>query len=245
VRGDVEAVNTNGGGGNDELTVAPGLPNLLVAANGESGDDKLTGSDEPDTFLGGSGSDTLTGGGGSDLLDGEGDNDHLFSRDGTGDLVRGGAGTDSAQTDSTTVDAVSGVEALDAPAAGGGDPAGGDTRALLPQVGRITVARSGRSFVAHVPLSCPLAEAGGCRTTVTLETAKAVRLGKVRAVLVLGSKTVSLKPGQQTIVSVRLAGAAAVAKHGKLAVRVREASSDASGNLAARSLRVGLRIPRR
>jgi hypothetical protein len=105
--------------------------------------------------------------------------------------------------------------------------------------------RSGHSFVARVPLSCPMAEAGGCRTTVTLETAKAVRLGKVRAVLVLGSKTVSLRPGEQKTVSIRLAGGAALAKHGKLAARLREASSDSAGNLAARSLRVGLRIPRR
>jgi Ca2+-binding RTX toxin-like protein len=245
VRDDVEAVNTNGGGGNDELTVEPGIQNLLVAADGDSGDDKLIGSGEPDTFLGGSGSDTIDGGGGSDLIDGEQDNDHLFSRDGTGDLVRGGAGFDTAQTDSTTVDAVSGIEALDAPAAGAADPAAGDTRALLPQIGSIKVTRSGRSLVARVSLSCPMAEAGGCRTTVTIETAKAVRLGKVRAVLVLGSKTVALRPGQQTTVSVRLAGAGSLAKHGKLAARVREASSDAAGNLAARSLKVGLRIPHR
>jgi hypothetical protein len=244
VRSDVEAVSTNGGGGNDELTVASGLPNLLVAADGGPGDDKLTGGDEADTFLGGSGSDTLDGGKGSDLLDGEQDGDHLFSRDGTGDLVRGGDGIDTAQTDSTTVDAVSGVESLDATALAVDPAAAGDTKALLPKLGKVTVTRRGGKVVARVPLSCPVAEAGGCRTTITIETAKAVRLGKVRAVLVLGSKTVRLRPGQHSTVSIRLAGAAGLAKHGKLSARVREASSDAAGNLAARSLTVGLRIPR-
>ena len=40
--------------------------------------------------------------------------DTLLARDRTGDLVRGGAGDDAAVTDWVTVDAVSGVEALDA-----------------------------------------------------------------------------------------------------------------------------------
>jgi hypothetical protein len=85
---------------------------------------------------------------------------------------------------------------------------------------------------------------GGCRVTLTLETARRVRLGKVRAVLVLGSKRVRLRAGRHATVSIRMAaGAAGLARHHKLAVRVRVATSDAAGNHASRSVRMTLRIP--
>ncbi len=117
---------------------------------------------------------------------------------------------------------------------------------MLPTVGKVAVIRSHGKLIARAPVSCPVAEAGGCRTALTLETAKAVRLGKVRAVLVLGSATVNLAPGQRKTVSVRVnGGAAGLANHGKLPTRIRVASSDAAGNSAARSVAVGLRIPRR
>ena len=104
--------------------------------------------------------------------------------------------------------------------------------------------RSHGKLIARAPVSCPVAEAGGCRTALTLETAKAVRLGRVRAVLVLGSATVNLAPGQSTTVSVRVnRGAADLANHGKLPTRIQVSSSDAAGNSAARSVAVGLRIP--
>jgi Ca2+-binding RTX toxin-like protein len=240
-----EAVAVNGGGGSDEFVVSPGLPGLLVAADGDSGNDTLTGAEEADSFSGDSGSDTLDPGRGSDLADGGVDDDQLSTRDGVGDLVRGGAGMDSARTDSVNVDVTSGVEDVDATPLPEPPPAG-DTKALLPELGKVKAVRDHRKLVARVPLSCPAAEAGGCRTTVTLETAKAVRLGKVRAVLVLGSKGVDLDPGEQSTVTVRLArGAAGLAKHGKLKTRVRIASSDAAGNLAEGSAAVGLRIPHR
>ena len=67
----------------------------------------------------------------------------------------------------------------------------------------------------------------------------------MRAVLVLGSKTVGLRPGQRMTVAIRLSGgAAALAKRGKLPVRARVASQDAAGNVAVRSLKLGLRLPR-
>jgi Ca2+-binding RTX toxin-like protein len=234
-----EVVAVNGGGGNDQFAVSPGLAGLLVAADGGSGNDQLVGSEEADSFLGGSGNDSLTPGGGSDLADGGVDDDQLFTRDRVGDLVRGGAGTDEAQTDAINVDVITDVEELDAtPSA--------DTTGLAPKLGEVSLARKGGKLIAKVAVSCPEAETGGCRTTVTLETAKAVRLGKVRAVLVLGSKTVDLDPGQRATVRVRLArGAAELAKRGKLPARVRLASSDAAGNLATQSARVGLRIPHR
>ena len=239
--GGVEAVTVNGSGGDDAFTVAPGLPGMLVLADGGTGDDDLTGAEESDQFAGGIGDDLLTPGGGSDLADaGDGD-DQLFARDGATDLVRGGAGADIAETDSIAVDFTEGVEKVDATPL----PPAADTSAELPVLGKAHVRRQGRHLVADLPLTCPAAEAGGCRATVTLETAKAVRLGKVRTRLVLGSKTVQLTPGAESVASVRLAdGVDELAKRGRLQVRARLASTDAAGNEASRTTKVGLRIPR-
>ena len=249
-----EVVAVNGSGGEDTFTTVDEGSGMQVVADGGAGNDQLTGTGEADSFFGGSGDDTLTGGDGSDVLDGNEGHDHLFARDGAGDLVRGGPGDDSAQTDQVTVDAIDGVEVLDATPAPAPQPQpepqpqpqpAVDKAARLPTVGRIAVARSHGKLIARTVVSCPAIEAGGCRTALTLETAKAVRLGKVRAVLVLGSAKVALSAGQRKTVSVRVNGAATgLASHGRLAARVRIASSDAAGNSAARSLAVGLRIPR-
>ena len=251
IKPDNEVVAFNGNGGNDVFSVTDGGSAMLVAADGGPGNDEVSGAEEADSFFGGSGNDVLTGGGGSDLLDGGEGEDRLLARDGVGDLVRGGVGNDSAQTDRITVDAVDGVETLDAtpapvpaPAPGPNPRAGGDRTALLPSVGTVAVVRSHGKLIARAPVTCPAAEAGGCRTALTLETAKTVRLGKVRAVLVLGSATVNLAGGQRKTVSVRVNGAAAgLARHGRLSTRIEVSSSDAAGNSAARTVAVGLHIP--
>ncbi len=244
---DNEVVAVNGIGGNDTFSVTDEGSALQVVADGNAGNDELNGAGEADSFFGGSGNDTLTGGGGSDVLDGNEGEDRLFARDVTGDLVRGGVGNDSAQTDEVTVDAIDGVEAVDATPAPAPTPQPvGDTTAILPTVGKVAVIRSHGKLIARAPVSCPAAEAGGCRTALTLETAKAVKLGKVRAVLVLGSATVNLAPGQRKTVSVRVnGGAAGLARHGKLSTRIRVSSSDAAGNTAAGTVDVGLRFPSR
>ena len=254
--GSAEAVVVNGEGADDQFTVSPGLPGLLVAADGGTGNDTLTGSEENDSVSGGAGNDTVNPGGGSDVGDGGEGDDQLLTRDGAVDLVRGGAGADRAQTDAVTVDAVSGVEALDATPAATPPPVAPpvvppvvpptrDRTVLLPKLGKIKVTRSHGKLVARIPISCPTGEAGGCRTTLTLQTAKATRLGRMRAVLILGSKTVNLGRGQRSTVAIRLAGGTAeLAKRGKLTARVRITSSDAAGNSAARSVGLSLRIPR-
>jgi hypothetical protein len=152
-----EALTVNGGGGDDQLTVMPGLPGLLVTADGGSDNDTLTGAEEADSLVGGDGNDTLTGGLGSDLLDGQAGNDSLFSRDGHGDLVRGGTGNDSARTDVLKIDIVDGVETLDAPHGG-----------RSANRGHIRVVRSHGRLVARVPLPGSAAERGAGRTTATL-----------------------------------------------------------------------------
>ena len=239
--GGIESVVVNGLGGDDTFVASPGLTGLSVVANGDAGNDTLTGAEEADSFFGGLGNDTITPGAGADLADGGEGDDTLMARDNAGDLVRGGAGTDSAQTDATTVDAVDGVEKLDATKVA--TPPSPDTKALLPTLGKIAVKKSGKARIAMVPLSCPAAETGGCRVTVTLETAKAAHLGSVSAVVVLGSKTVKIAGGKRMTAPVRLApGAAALARGGKLATRVRLASSDAAGNTAVRTTATSLRL---
>ena len=192
---DNEVLAFNGLGGNDAFKVHDGGSAMTVAADGGAGNDELSGADEVDSFFGGSGNDLLTGGAGSDLLDGQEGEDRMLARDGFGDLVRGGVGNDSAQTDRITVDAVDGVETLEAtpapvPTPGPNPsprhrPKPRDTAAILPTVGKVAVVRSNGKLIARAPVTCPAAEAGGCRTALTLETAKAVKLGKVRAALVL------------------------------------------------------------
>jgi Ca2+-binding RTX toxin-like protein len=258
IASDNEVLAFNGLGGNDAFKVHDEGSAMTVAADGGAGNDELTGADEVDSFFGGSGNDLLVGGAGSDLLDGQEGEDRVLARDGVSDLVRGGTGNDSAQTDRITVDAVDGVETLEAtpapvPTPGPPptvppkpQPKAADTNALLPTVGKFAVTHSQGKLIARAPVTCPAAEAGGCRTALTLETAKAVKLGKVRAVLVLGSATVSLAPGQSKTVSVRVnRGAVALSNHGKLSTRIQVSSSDAAGNTAAGSTAVGLRIPGR
>ena len=111
---DNEVLAFNGLGGNDAFKVHDEGSAMTVAADGGAGNDELSGADEVDSFFGGSGNDLLNGGAGSDLLDGQEGEDRMFARDGFGDLVRGGVGNDSAQTDRITVDAVDGVETLEA-----------------------------------------------------------------------------------------------------------------------------------
>ena len=108
------------------------------------------------------------------------------------------------------------------------------------------MARKGRRLTARVPLTCPAAESGGCQATVVLETARAIRIGPVRAPLVLGTGTGNLEPGQATTVEVPLArGTADLAKRRKLAAQLRVFSADATGNLVAGKAVVDLRIPKR
>jgi hypothetical protein len=80
---------------------------------------------------------------------------------------------------------------------------------------------------------------------VTLTTARTVRLGRVRATVILGSGTVSLQGGQLRTLSIPLAaGAAGLARHGRLSTRVQIATLDAAGNTASRPVHVSLRIRR-
>ena len=251
---DIEAERTtlNGLGGDDVITAeAAGLAGVTAfAINGGDGNDHLVGGDGndvvhgdagDDTVRGGAGNDTLEGGAGGDVIDGQDGNDKIAARDNASDIVRGGAGNDSAQTDAAGVDTVADVEALDATPVAPVPPV--DRVAQLPTLGAAKVAKAGKQLVVKVPVSCPATEAGGCSSTLTLETAKAARFGALRAVVVLGSTSVKLGHGGQATATIHLAsGASTLAKRGKLPVRIRIATTDAAGNNASGTVASTLKV---
>ena len=102
VTGSAAADTLIGNGGNDTLTTGGG--NDSVA--GSAGTDNIVGNAGTETINGGSGNDTINGAAGADNLNGDSDNDvFLFN---TGDVVAnevisGGAGTDTALVQTTTV----------------------------------------------------------------------------------------------------------------------------------------------
>jgi len=248
-----EAIAFSGRGGDDTLTIAPGSTRPQVSADGGDGNDTLTGGDEVDTFSGGAGNDVLDPGPGSDSVDGGDGDDRIAARDGAADRVQGGPGTDSARTDALTLDAVDGVENVDAPplpsppgpasapapSTGSGTTAipvpkvAGDTSALLPTVGRARVLRRHGRLVVALAVTCPAAETGGCRSMLTL------RAGHTA----VGHRTVRLDGGAHATVTIRVARAATrLARH---RLRLRIATADAAGNTAAGTVAVALRLPRR
>jgi Ca2+-binding RTX toxin-like protein len=223
-----EDVQVNALGGDDTLSVAPGTGALLaVNANGGSGNDRLVGAEEPDSFFGGAGDDVLDGGLGADLLDGQDGNDTLQARDGAGDLVRGGPGFDAARTDAPGVDIVDGVESLDASAVAG-------AKAQALKIGRAKLVRRHGSLLARITVSCPTAAASACKATLSLTTANPLRLHGVKVVALLGTKKVTLNSGAKTTVSIKLAKGAARLAHGrKLAIRATAVTTTTAGKATA------------
>jgi hypothetical protein len=247
--GSAEALDVRGQGGDDTFAAQPGTGALLaVTADGGDGADELIGADEADTFSGGLGNDRLTGGAGPDALDGQDGDDAVFARDGEGDLVRGGAGTDSAQTDLAGVDVIDAVESIDAiappPVV---TPPAPDTKATAARIVRRRSAvriRRGRAST-RMAIECPAAEAGGCDGSVTLLSAKPVRIGGERVVVVLGSARYALDAGERKQVTVRLAkGIRKLARKGAVAARAQTITEDAAGNTAAGSRAITLRLPK-
>ena len=244
--GSAEALDLRALAGDDVFTASAGTGALLaVTADAGAGNDTLTGAEETDTFLGGTGNDTLTGGNGPDLLDGQEGDDALRARDGQVDLARGGAGTDSAQTDAAGTDVTDSVEAIDAVVVS--PPPARDTKATAASVRSRTAAvriRRGRAST-KLSISCPAAEAGGCVGTVTLTTAKAVRIGSQRVVAVLGSARYALKAGERKTVTVALPkGVRKLAVKRAIAARAQTVTRDAAGNVAVGSRAVSLRLAR-
>jgi Ca2+-binding RTX toxin-like protein len=194
-----EVFELNQFGGNDTMTVEPGVTIPIVAA-------------------GGSGNDILRGGAGNDVLDGGDGDDTIEMRDGQADFAKGGAGNDSAVADAATIDAVADVESVNRPAA---DPGPGTPPALPAGVAALPKTAKVSKGVASIKVSCPAGTAG-CSGSLALFSTKTIKAGKLKAKLELGRKSFAIGAGQSATVKVKLAsGTAKLAKKKKLAVTAR------------------------
>jgi Ca2+-binding RTX toxin-like protein len=232
-----EVFELNTFGGNDTLDVAPGQgPLIAVTVDAGAGNDRFTGGDEADTFFGGSGDDTLDPGAGADTVDGQSGNDVLRTRDGAGDLVRGGDGIDSASSDAA--DVLDGIESADVGA--GPDVKGTAIQVRTKQV----VSKLKRGvYTARVEILCPASEAGGCKGTLALQTARAVSIGGVKVTALVGSKSYSLRAGQTRTLSIKLPkGIRKFSKKGTLSLRAVSTSGDDAGNVATSSSKLTVKL---
>jgi Ca2+-binding RTX toxin-like protein len=232
-----EVLELNTFGGNDTLDVAPGVGALIaIQADAGSGDDRFTGNDEADTFFGGLGDDTLDPGAGSDAVDGQDGNDTLLIRDGAGDLARGGAGTDSA-----TVDA---IDAVGADVEKVNRAKSGANALALRKNAKVTPSKKGK-YSAKLVLTCDASALEGCKGTLSLLTARTVKIGGVRVQALLTSAGYSLKAGTTRNVTVKLPSVAKrLAKSRSLKVRAQAISKDLAGTVTTKSADVTLKFPR-
>jgi Ca2+-binding RTX toxin-like protein len=208
-----ESFDIRGLGGDDTLLVKPGVP-MAVLADGGDGNDSLTGAEEQDTFFGGLGNDTLDGGGGNDLLDGQDGDDTLLARDGVGDLVRGGAGIDSAKVDKA--DIVVDVEKADR-------KKHGYKVDVINHKAEVKYDRGKKRYYAYVKLEGPKDSKGW----LTLVTKKYYEVDGYEYRVVLGKAKYRLDEGEQKRVKVYLAkGYKSYYKKGKIAVMAQAYSQD-------------------
>jgi hypothetical protein len=238
-----EVFELNSLGGDDTLTTAPGLGALIsVVADGGPGNDAFTGGDESDTYFGGLGDDWLDPGAGiGDAVDGQAGNDTLKVRDGFADLARGGDGSDNATADRE--DVLVDVETADVPPA----PPAADTTGTAARVTtkRVTSKLKKGVYTAKIRVSCPASEAGGCKGTLVLQTARTVSLGGTRFHAIVATKRYTLNSGQAKTLKVRLPkGVRAVSRRGTLSLNAITTNRDAAGNLAQRSSRLAIKLVR-
>jgi Ca2+-binding RTX toxin-like protein len=214
-----ETFEINGLGGDDTLLVKAGVP-MSVLARGDEGNDTLTGAEEQDTFFGGVGNDTLNGGGGNDLLDGQDGDDTLLARDGLGDLVRGGAGTDSAQVDKADIHVE--VEKVDRKKYG-------YKIDVVNRKAEVKYDRNKKRWYAYVKLECPQDAKDGCHGWVTLLTKKYYKVHGYKVRAVLGKAKYGLDEGDEKRIKVYLArGVKSYYKKGKIAVVAQAYGKDGS-----------------
>jgi Ca2+-binding RTX toxin-like protein len=219
-----EVFELNTLGGDDTLLVKPGVP-MAVQADGGDGNDSLTGAEEQDTFFGGIGDDTLNGGGGNDLLDGQEGDDTLLARDGVGDLVRGGAGTDSAKVDKR--DIVVDVEKVDRKKYG-------YKVDVVNHKAEVKYDRKKKRYYAYVKVEAPKDAKGW----LTLVTKKYYEVDDYKVRPVLGKAKYDLDTGDEKRIKVYLSKyVKSYYKKGKIAVVAEAYGKDGSWASEKLSLR--------
>ena len=235
--GSSETLHANGLGGDDALTVGE-VGAFEVTGAGGAGNDTLTGGGSSELFLGGSGNDTISPGGGLDVVSGDDGDDQVNVRDRTADVARGGAGSDAVVADNGQTDILDGFEVVDRTPNEKPKVENG-TRAVTIGGGTVKVKRG----VASIKVSAPAGASGNSTGSLTVRTAKAVRLGGLKAVLQLGSARYRIAPGGSRTIKVKVAkGSNRLAgRKGRLKVRA-VASTGPSGNLATSSRRLTLKL---
>ena len=117
------------------------------------------------------------------------------------------------------------------------------TRPAL-RIGKAKLVRRNGSLVARIAVSCPTAAASGCNATLSLTTARPLRLHGVKVVALLGTKKVTLTSGAKATVSIKLAnGAANLARRRKLAVKATAVTTSKAGTATA-TRTLTLRLPK-
>jgi Ca2+-binding RTX toxin-like protein len=235
--GSSETLHANGLGGDDALTVGEVGPFEVTGAGGP-GNDTLTGAGSSELLLGGSGNDTINPGGGLDIVSGDDGDDQVNVRDRTADVARGGAGNDAVIADNGQTDILDGFETVDR-TPNEKPKVENRTRPVTLGGGTVKVKRG----VASIKVSAPADASTNSTGSLTVRTAKAVRLGGLKAVLQLGSARYSVPPGASRTIKVKVPkGTNRLAdRKGRLKVRA-VASTGPSGNTATSSKRLTLKF---
>jgi Ca2+-binding RTX toxin-like protein len=242
--GSSETMHANGLGGDDTITVGE-VGSYEVSAAGGPGNDALTGGGSSETFLGGSGNDTIAPGGGLDVVSGDDGDDHVNVRDNTADVARGGDGNDSVVADAARLDVLDGFEQVDRtqeaapPPVITPAPVDNATRAVSIKGGTVKV----RKGIASIRISCPASSSGNCTGSLTVRTAKSVKLGGLKAALQLGRARYNVAPGTSRTVKVKLAtGTERLADRKHRIKALATASTGASGRIASSSQHLTLAL---
>src|SRR5829696_2280293 len=233
-----ETLHANGLGGNDALTVGE-VGSYEVTGSGGLGNDTLTGGGSSETFLGGSGNDTISPGGGIDVVSADDGDDQVNIRDRTADLARGGVGNDSVVADNGQLDILDGFETVDRTPNATPGPVNTATQPVTIGGGKVRV----KSGVALIKLRAPAGASGNSTGTLTLDTAKAIRLAGLKVAVQLGSSRYNLAPGASKTLKVKLAkGSQRLAGSKRQLKVVAVASTGASGQIAQSSRRLTLTL---
>jgi Ca2+-binding RTX toxin-like protein len=236
--GSSETMHANGLGGNDALSVGE-VGAYEVTGAGGPGNDTLTGGGSSETFLGGSGNDTISPGGGIDVVSADDGDDQVDIRDRTADLARGGDGNDTVVADVGQLDILDGFEAVDRTPNATPPPVANRTQPVTIRGGKVKVTRG----VASIKVSAPAGASGNSTGTLTVRTAKAVRLAGLKVTLQLGSARFNIATGASKTVKLKLAkGSRRLAgSKGQLKV-LAVASTGASGQVAQSTRRLTLAL---
>jgi Ca2+-binding RTX toxin-like protein len=235
--GSSETMHANGLGGDDSIAVGEVGP-YAVTGSGGPGNDMLTGGGSSETFLGGSGNDTITPGGGLDVVSADEGDDQVNIRDRTADVARGGDGNDSVVADVGQLDVLDGFEAVDrTPNVTPPPVVDNSTQPVIIKGGTVKVKKG----IASIKVSSPAGASGNSTGSLTVHTAKAVRLAGLKATLQLGSARYNIAPGASKTLKVKLAkGSNRLAdSKGQLKV-LAVASTGPAGKIARSSKRLTL-----